>query len=142
MEQFVVPQFLDIEDKIIGPISVRQFVILVVAGVIVFITYKLADFSLFVLLSALIIIVAVAFAFIKINGQQFHYFLLNLGQTWRRPTLRIWNKTVELSTLRRLMEEEKSVIPSAPVRKEPVTFTKLAELSLIVNTGGVYKGEE
>jgi hypothetical protein len=29
--QFVVPQFIDVEDKIIGPISVRQFLTLLVA---------------------------------------------------------------------------------------------------------------
>jgi hypothetical protein len=30
MQQFVVPQFIDVEDKIIGPISVRQFLTLMV----------------------------------------------------------------------------------------------------------------
>ena len=27
MQQFVVPQFIDVEDKIIGSITVRQFII-------------------------------------------------------------------------------------------------------------------
>ncbi|KKS92044.1 MAG: hypothetical protein UV69_C0039G0006, partial [Parcubacteria group bacterium GW2011_GWE2_43_12] len=32
MQQFVVPQFIDVEDKIIGPITVRQFIIIMVGG--------------------------------------------------------------------------------------------------------------
>ena len=28
MDRFVVPQFIDVEDKIFGPVTVRQFLIL------------------------------------------------------------------------------------------------------------------
>ena len=36
-EKFVVPQFIDNEDKILGPITVRQFLILLVATFVIFI---------------------------------------------------------------------------------------------------------
>ena len=47
MQQFVIPQFIDVEDKIIGPITVRQFIIMLAGGGLVFISYKLSDFTLF-----------------------------------------------------------------------------------------------
>ena len=51
MEQITVPQFLDVEDRIIGPITVRQFVILLVGSGLIFAAYKLSDFALFLFFS-------------------------------------------------------------------------------------------
>src|SRR6185295_3946960 len=42
--QFKVPQFLDIEDKIFGPFTFREFVYLVGGGGICFVIYQLVGF--------------------------------------------------------------------------------------------------
>jgi hypothetical protein len=142
MQQFVIPQFIDVEDKIIGPITTRQFIILLVAAMILFIIYKLATFTFFLIFGLPIFGISVVLAFIKINGQPFHFFLLNVMQTARRPNLRVWNKELTNEELQRnLKKEEVKVTPPRPV-KEALEETKLSELSLIVNTGGAYKGEE
>lgn len=142
MQQFVVPQFIDVEDKIIGPVTVRQFLILLVAGLLVFIAYRLADFTLFIILLALIGGLAIVVAFVKINGQTFHYFLLNIIQTMKKPSQRLWNKKYtdkELNFLRSYAATPEAV-EVAP-RKE-VERRHIRDLSLIVNTGGYYRGEE
>jgi hypothetical protein len=140
MNQFVVPQFIDVEDKIFGPVTTRQFLILLVASLFLFIIFKLADTALFVAIllpfggSALVI------AFVRINGQAFHFFLLNLVQTMRRPKLRIWNKkytTQELNELRKPVAE-KEVIKTEIISP---SHTHIRDLSLLVNTGGYYKPE-
>ena len=92
MNQFTVPQFIDVEDKIFGPVTTRQFVILLVAGLSIFVAYKLADMALFIFFLALIGGLALTIAFVKVNGQAFHYFVLNIFQTLRRPSRRIWRK--------------------------------------------------
>ncbi len=141
MQQFVIPQFIDVEDKIIGPITARQFIILLAVAIVLFIFYKLFTFIYFLIFALPIFGLGVVLAFIKVNGQPFHFFLLNLLQTLRRPPLRIWNKELGLDEVRRyLKKEEVKVAVPRPI-KEPIVATKLAELSLIVNTGGVYKGE-
>lgn len=141
MQQFVVPQFIDVEDKILGPITTRQFIILLVVGIIIFGFYKLMTFVYFIGFSLPTFAIGVILAFIKINGQPFHYFLLNLFQTVRRPKLRVWNKELTLDEVKRFFKvEEVKVIVPRPI-KEPLLPTRLSELSLIVNTGGVYKGE-
>ena len=86
MKQFVVPQFIDVEDKIIGPVTTRQFLILLVGGLMLFIAYKLADTGLFVILLIIIGGFSLVLAFVKINGQAFHYFLLNIIQTRLRSS--------------------------------------------------------
>lgn len=140
MKQFVVPQFIDVEDKIFGPITTRQFVILLVGSLILFIAYKLADTALFIILLVIIGGFTLALAFIKINGQAFHYFLLNIVQTQRRPKLRIWNKLYtneELNELRKPVQKDEV---EAAVYNKP-TYNHIRDLSLLVNTGGYYKPE-
>ena len=141
MQQFVIPQFIDVEDKIIGPITTRQFIILLVMSIVLFLIYKLATFTYFLIFGIPFFALCITIAFIKVNGQPFHFFLLNLLQTMRRPWLRVWNKELSLDEVKRyLTKEEIKVVVPRPV-KEPLVATKLSELSLVVNTGGVYKGE-
>jgi len=141
MQQFVVPQFIDVEDRIFGPITVRQFLILLAAGLLIFISYKLADFTLFIIITLFLGLFAITFAFVKVNGQNFHYVILNIIQTLRQPSLRIWRKDYskkELDYFRKQdIEEvaEKEIIKVA--RPEHIR-----DLALIVNTGGFYRPEE
>ncbi len=142
MSQFTVPQFIDVEDKILGPLTVRQFVILLVTFGIDFLLYKLADFVLFLATGIPIFFFGAVLAFIKVNGQPFHYYLLNLTQFLKRSKLRVWDKTMTDAELREFAFEKPLAPPPAKIRKEALTTSKLNEVSLIVNTGGVYRPEE
>jgi hypothetical protein len=142
MNQFTVPQFIDVEDKIFGPITTRQFVILMVAGLLIFAAYKLADTPLFIFFLAVVGGFAIILAFVKINGQSFHYFLLNVFQTLKRPSLRVWNKsytTGELNDLRKMAPIAELAVEA--IGKQ-VPAMRIRNLSLMVNTGGYYNGEE
>jgi|SRR3989338_1537116 len=142
MQQFVVPQFIDVEDKIFGPITTRQFLILLSAGGIIFLAFKFFDLALFGVITFFIGGLALVFAFYKPNGQLFHYFLLNLVQTNRKPKLRVWKKNPtneELEYLRKQGMEEKV---EAAVRKKEVHRAHIKNLALVVNTGGYYKGDD
>jgi hypothetical protein len=139
MQQFTVPQFIDVESKIIGPITTRQFLIILAAAVVVGISYKLFDFSLFLTIAVVVVIIAAVFAFVKVNGRPFHYFVLNITQTLRRPGVRVWNNRLtvfeEIDRTPIVKSEEK------PVAKEAYKSSRLAELALVVDTKGKYKGE-
>ena len=140
MQQFVVPQFIDVEDKIIGPITTRQFLILLTGALIIGLTYKLFDFTLFVVFSLLVLMVVGVIAFLKINGRPFHYFILNLIQTFRRPKLRVWYRDFKDFQLDYGVEESLVASSAKPTEKH-YTASRLAELSLIVDTRGAYQGE-
>ena len=141
MDQFVVPQFIDVEDKIFGPITTRQFIILLVAALILFIAFKLADTALFIFLLALIGGFALVLAFVKINGQSFHYFLLNIVQTLRRPSRRLWYKSFSKVELTESIKSGKVEIVEAVKEIPKMSYNRIRDLSLIVNTGGYYKPE-
>lgn len=140
--QFVIPQFLEVESKIIGPITVRQFIVLMSAGLIVVIQYRIFDFTLFLVLAVPTTVIALVIAFLKVNGLPFQYFLLNLIQTIRRPSIRVWNKSKTDAEIRERMNTKAPPPPPAPYRKPPLSGSHLRDLSLVVNTGGVYLPDE
>ncbi len=139
MHQFNVPQFLDVESKIMGPLTARQFLILLTGGVLAAIIYRLFDFSLFATLTAVIFLLAITFAFVKINGRPFHFFILNIFQTMRRPGIRVWNN--QAVTTHNEIETDFIKHEEKPVPKEFYKESRLAELSLVVDTKGRYKGD-
>lgn len=143
MQQFVVPQFIDVEDKIFGPLAVRQFAILMAGGLTVFLEYKLADFTLFVFEAVFTLGFALIFAFAKVNGAPFHYFLLNLVLTIKRPRIRVWQKTADTAELKENLAKPVTVAQAAPSSHKPsLQRSRLTELTLVVDTGGAYQGEE
>lgn len=144
--QFAVPQFIDIEPKIFFFISVRQFVWIVIGLTGIFILYKKADFGMFLFFSVIIAGIVGVFAFLKVNGRPFHYFVLNLSETLKSPHLRVWKKEA-------LPVRSKSVKKGTASNKAFVNYIKLArekqkassrisELSLLVDTGGYYEKSE
>ncbi|MCD4761190.1 PrgI family protein [bacterium] len=139
--RFLVPQFIDAEDRIWGPITVRQFVIMLAGGLFEFLAYKLADFSLFILETILIAVFVGLFAFYKVNGAPFHIFALNFIDTFKKPKIRVWKK--EYLKVEKFKNKDEEKIDNTPVaRKSFIANRKLSELSLIIDTGGVYKGEQ
>jgi tetrahydromethanopterin S-methyltransferase subunit E len=139
-DQFVVPQFLDVEAKIIGPITGRQFILLLIMIGLDFLIYRIVLNAIIAIPLMLIAsAICLMFAFAKVNGQAFHFIALNMIQTLRRPGLRIWDKKLNDSELKDRMkprkeEEVKEVIP----KPRELSVSRLNELSLLVNTGGAF----
>ena len=130
MREFNVPQFIDVEDRIIGPITVRQFITLLVGGGLLVVAYRLVTFNVFLLLAFFITVLAVVFAFVKINGQGFHLFLINFLVTLRRPRIRVWSKEYTPSVAAPAKREEPRPLPRPPLPPG----SKISELSLMVDT--------
>jgi len=141
MQQYVVPQFIDVEDKIIGPVTTRQFVIMLAGSLLIAIFYKVFDFSLFLTSGIVTLIITGIFAFLKINGRPFHFFVLNLFQTLKRPKLRVWYSASFKEEIDYDFKENSLVAPSAVLPEKRHSASRLAELSLIVDTKGAYRGE-
>jgi len=139
MNQFTVPQFISVENQIIGPITTRQFVIMLAGGILMAICYKIFAFWVFVTLSVIIFGVFGIVAFLKINGQPFHFYILNLSQYLKKPRLRIWYVQVKEAEIQEKKKKEAKLPPGPKKRVAP---SRLSELSLVLDTGGTYKGEK
>ncbi len=137
-EKFVVPQFIEKEDKILGPITVRQFLITLGATFVLFIEFRLLTLPYFILAAIPTAGLAGVFAFLKVNGQPFHIFFINFLQTTTRPKMRVWQKGLSDAELKVLIAKPPAP-PHAPAkRKARPKSTRLRDLALTVNTGGVF----
>lgn len=141
-EKFIVPQFIDKEDQILGPITVRQFLISLGTVFTVFIESRLFAFAYFIMIGLLTLAVGATFGFVKINGQPFHIFFVNFLQTSTRPKLRVWDKRPLDAELRAWIKPQALTVVQKTERKERPPSSRLRDLTLTVNTGGVYKAEE
>lgn len=137
-----MPQFIDVEDKIIGPITARQFIILLSGFLVVALCYRLFDFTMFIMLGILILGSAGTIAFLKINGMPFHFFILNFFQTLSRPGLRIWNNDINRQAVHFEPEEKKMPLAIEPLPIRAYASSRLSQLALMVDTQGAYKGED
>lgn len=146
MQMFTVPQFIDAEDKIIGALTVRQFIICLIGFLIIALCYKLvSSMVIFVVIVILCFMVFGALAFAKINGRPFHFFLLNILQTQKKPKLRVWNHKNSLKDIYNEEEDkgdavQETVNKKLVVPEKSLPSSRLNELSLVVDTRGVYKG--
>ncbi|MFC1756793.1 PrgI family protein [Patescibacteria group bacterium] len=90
--RFQVPQFIEVEDKIFGPLTLKQFLYLVGGGAAIFLLYVALPFLLFILFAIPVAILAVALAFYKINNKPlikvmesaFTYFTSAKIYTWKK----------------------------------------------------------
>lgn len=90
--QFEVPQFIEVEDKIFGPLTWRQFVYLgggVGAAVVMFFTIPFIFFAIFGVPLALL---GFALAFYPVNNRPFSYFLEAFVNYVGRPRRYLWRK--------------------------------------------------
>lgn len=69
--QYQVPQFIEVEDKIFGPLTLKQFVYIAGGGGFAFILWKTLPAFLAMPLMGLVGAFAVALAFFKVNNRPF-----------------------------------------------------------------------
>ncbi|HUY05304.1 MAG TPA: PrgI family protein, partial [Candidatus Paceibacterota bacterium] len=69
--EYQVPQFIEVEDKIIGPLTLRQFIYVAGTAGLVVVFFSYLSFFFAALLSLPVVGLGVALAFYKINGKPF-----------------------------------------------------------------------
>jgi len=117
--QFQVPQFIDIENKIVGPLSLRQFLYVAAAGGLSFLLFFLDIFKLWswVMLSSVLVGIGAALAFGKYNGQPFPKIALRAFSFFVRPRLYLWRREIEEVTIE-LPEIKIPEVLQKPLEKE------------------------
>ncbi|MBM3281163.1 MAG: PrgI family protein [Candidatus Harrisonbacteria bacterium] len=75
---FQVPQFIDIEDRIIGPLTLKQFGYLAIAFLLSFFSFFIFTFLIWVLITLLVAAISILFAFIRYNERPFSILFLSV----------------------------------------------------------------
>ena len=116
MAQFVVPQFIEREPKIVGPFSWRQFIYIGLAGVICFILYFSLPFHYFLLVAILLMTGALAMAFLRIGGRSVPVVLKNSLFFFLSPKIYLWGR--------------KGIVPKI-IKKEKIKPKEIKETSVL-----------
>lgn len=123
--EYQVPQFIEVEDKIIGPLTLKQFIYLAggVGLCVVFFSYTPTIVAF--LLSALVVGFVAALAFYKINGKPFIEILEAGFNYFVHAKLFLWKRDEPIAH-----KEVAAAAPDMRPRGAPkLTRGKLSELA-------------
>lgn len=91
--QFRVPQFIDIEDKILGPLSWRQFAYVLGAAAIAYVSLRLLDSkTVALIIGGPFVALFLALAFVRINDRPFVDTLQNAFSYFFGGNIYTWQK--------------------------------------------------
>lgn len=134
--QFKVPQNIDLADRIVGPLTLVQFLYLLVGGIVIYVLFSVVapiNVGLFFTLSFPIALFSFGLAFLKIQDQPFGKFVMSFLTYLIRPKTRVWTKEG--------LPPEIIVADTKPKHKERVTpkaikKSELEKLTQALDTGG------
>ena len=91
--RFQVPQFTDIADKVVGPFTLKQFLIYLFTGLFLIPIYLSVGLSAFVTIALPILGIGALFAHFRLHGKSLFQVLINAGTFVARGPLFIWRRT-------------------------------------------------
>ncbi len=90
--RFEVPQFIEVEDKIVGPLTWKQFIYLAGGAGLLIILYVMLPFILFAIVGLPLGALAGFLAFHRINNRPFSIFLESFVNYMSKGKLYFWQK--------------------------------------------------
>jgi hypothetical protein len=91
--RFQLPQFIDVEDKIFGPFTLKQFIYLAGGASVALVTTTFFGLFFGLLLATPVVVLALALAFYKVNNRPFINILESAFKYSTKDKLYIWQKT-------------------------------------------------
>lgn len=120
--QFKVPQFIDIEDKVFGPFTFRQFAYLAGGAGFVYLSFKLLPVLIALLVAPIFASLALALTFFKYNDKPFINVLESFIRFYMKSRLYLWHKQDHATTRPIAREDPKTI-------RDKMTESKLKTLS-------------
>ncbi len=125
--QYQVPQFIDTEDKVVGPFSLRQFAYVGAAALVSGIAYFLLQTWLFVIIFIILVGGALALSFVKINGRPLIKVATSAFNFYWKPQVYIWKPDRPVA---------------APQHRAPATVRELPPIASIASGSSLHKSWE
>jgi len=131
--QFQVPQFIETEDKIVGPFTLRQFAYIAFAGGFSFTLYFVVETWLWFVISAFLVALAASLAFVRISGRPFiHILMAAFGYYWKSQ-IYVWQP--EHPELKKSTESLRPLQSSGTVVEDIVSGKALRDVWQSLQTG-------
>lgn len=127
---FNVPQYIDVEDKVAGPLTAKQLMWMIGMGAVLLLLYSIFDQATFFILAIPIVLLFVALAFYRPYGQPLISFIGSSVLFFIRPKVYVWNRPSDV--LRRKQGIKKEEKKEEKVVKA-ITAEEIRRLSQIVD---------
>ncbi len=121
--RYQVPQFIEIEDKVVGPFTIKQFIYIVGGAGLSFVLYSILPIYIAILLIVPLEALSLALAFYKINNKPFVDFLESAFMYYTKDNLYIWKKQDKE------VVENKETKPAKQVYVPRLSESKLKDLA-------------
>ena len=134
--QFKVPQNIDMADRIVGPLTLIQFLYVLVGGVIVYFFFNTigpVNHTLFFIIATPITLFTLAMAFLRIQDQPFPKFVVAFFVYLIRPKSRRWFKGGHDPKLEIVKDEQNK---DEHITRKKISKSQLEQLIQVVDTGG------
>ena len=126
--RYQVPQFIEVEDKIFGPLTIKQFVYLAGGAGVCLAAFTTLPFLVAVLVALPVGGLALALAFYKVNGRPFVVALEHAFSYFFSHKLYLWKARTDFPQAK-TPEAVPASLPSAP----RITEGKLKDLAWQLN---------
>jgi hypothetical protein len=94
--QFQVPQFIETEDTIVGPLTLHQFIYVAIGTIISFMLFFILQIWLWLIITVVLMALSASLAFIKINGRSMSVFVQStFGYIWSPRVYTLKSKSQE-----------------------------------------------
>lgn len=112
--RFQVPQFIDVEDKIFGPFTLKQFIYLAGGASVALVAVTFFGLFFGLLLTSPLILLSLALAFYKVNNRPFISVMESAFKFYISDKLYIWKKSEPEATEQAVKETQYSslVVPN------------------------------
>ncbi len=94
--RFQVPQFIETEEKIIGPFTVKQFVFVAIGGAILFLLWFAVSPGVFIFLAIPVGAIFLGLALIKISEMPFYMYIFHFVNYLFNPKKYIYKPSDEI----------------------------------------------
>ena len=91
MARYKVPQKIELQDKLVGPLTFLQFGYLLLGSIVSFGIFKTGNWVMIILVAIPIVLLSLALAFVKVQNQSFGSFIFNLIVFIFNPKTRVWH---------------------------------------------------
>lgn len=141
--QYKIPQKLDIEEKIIGPFTLRQFFYMIGGGILVYALFNIfgkTNLTVFLLSALPIAVITVVLVFVRVNERSFEFFLFSLFAFLKNPRALRWKKSarmINFEMMAKTSEDEQAKQKEMKrLAKKGIVQSQLSELASILDSRG------
>jgi hypothetical protein len=138
--QYKIPQNIEVEDKVVGPLTLRQFLILLIAAAIVFVLFLMTPAEIkgvFYMFAVVIVAIALGIAFFDYGGKHLEQIIFAAFLSFTSPRKRIWKKEppAEAPASKENAEKEIAEIPIVAQKQDVLAVKEnFAQMARSIDT--------